>query len=287
MGDLLDGIFGFLGDTNVAALDAFVLWLYGLIVEVFFVLYQIDFALAQFQWGLFETAQKLFKHIWENVIKGVLLGIWAAIKRSQIWNDLRHGKILQFLTDLRKLLDKLFATYVRPILILLQRVRQFLLLLRLLHINIAVKLDAYIAQLEAQIAGAFLTIRGTLNNVVDLANILADPTLLLRKPTLLASLRRIVPALSVVLTRRPINYWFPSPRSPYTGVNPLASSVLGIDDGLAQFPALGFTSIPDNTTVDTLAPLEYFVDELYPAPSCDDPALCLAIAIVSPLPAGG
>jgi hypothetical protein len=240
--------------------------------------------------GVLQAIAGLFVHIWNNFFKGLFRGLLDKLKKSQIWNDLKHGHILQFLHDLRALLDSLFLSYIKPILDLLQHVRQFLLILRVLHVQFAQKLDNLLAQIQGDIAKEFLLIRGAVNNVIDLANILQDPSLLLRKPTLIASLRRILPALSVVLTRRPLGYWFPSPRAhpspgqapvpipsgPGTAPTfPLASSFLGEDDGLAAFPfpQLGFVSTA--SAVDDIDALDFFIDELYPAPQCADPVKCL------------
>jgi hypothetical protein len=137
-------------------------------------------------------------------------------------------------------------------------------------------------------------LRAAVNNAIDIVNILADPALLLRKPTLIASLRRTLPAISVVLTRRPLGYWFPSPRGPKAGfqapvpfnytagdpsMNPDASTYLSSDDGIGNMPAFSLLGVPSDSAVDDIDSLDYFDDELWPLPLCNDPVSCMVEAL--------
>lgn len=293
MGDFLSGIGDFLGgiaSAVVADIVAIAEWLYQLVVFVAGVLAQWLEALGQYVLQGLQQIGKFFQHVWDTFFKGLWRRLLSILKSSQVWNDLRHGHILAFLRDLRKLLDAIFAQFIRPILNMLQHVRQVLLILRALHIGFAAKLDAWIAQTEARIVQAFATVRATVNLLVDVVNALADPQALLRKPALLLSIRRALPALIRIVTGRPPGYFFPSPRGSKGGAfapvesnfvasdpahNPPASSYMGFNDGVPADPPIDIGYTISVTAVDQTDVLDYFNDSLYPAPLCTDPVQCL------------
>lgn len=291
MGDLLGGIFDFLGGTLVSALESFVLWLYQLIVVVFQVLWQVLLSLAKFFSQIFTSVANFLKRLWDGFFKSIFTKVWNAVRAAQAWLEEKLAPIIRFLKKLRQLEEIYFNRYIRPMLLLIQHVRQYLQILSLLHVQFAAKLDAYLAQLQAKLVQSFATVMGAINTLINITNALADPTYLLRKPLLLISIRRQIPALIHALTGRPPGYWFPSPRaakgSPFAPVpsdfnfrdksmNPPTSSYLSQDDGTGDitldFGEFGYA----DGAVDATAPLDYFNADLYPLPECTDPAQCLA-----------
>lgn len=244
----------------------------------------------------FGAAGTLFSHLWNGFFKGIFRNFLNAARAAHDWLERHLRPVINFLRRIRALQDAYFNHYLRPLLNLLQHVRGFLQLLKLLHINIAAQLDSYIAGLESRLSQTFLTLRAAVNTAIDLVNILADPALLLRKPTLIASIRRTLPAISVVLTRRPLGYWFPSPRGAKAGfqapvpfnytagdpsMNPDASAYLLSDDGIANMPAFSLLGVPSDSAVDDIDSLDYFDDAMWPEPVCNDPAACLNAALQS------
>lgn len=300
--DFLGGIINFLGGSALGALEAFVQFLYALIVQVGLYLAQLVQILSDWVLGALKAVGGFFSHIWNSFFKGIFLHVWNAVKSAQNWLEQRLRPIINFLKKVRAQYDALYLRYIRPLLVMIQHVRQFLQLLRLLHINIAVRLDAVLAQIEGRIAQTFLTIRAALNNAIDLLNVLADPTLLLRKPTLLLSIRRTLPALIRTVTGKPPGYYFPSPRGAQGGAfvpvgsnfNPRdtsmiapTSSFMGNDDGIGNVPPLDIGFTISTTVVDEADVLDYFNDSLWPDPPCTDPAVCLqaALDILAAVPA--
>jgi hypothetical protein len=236
-----------------------------------------------------------FRHIWDSGFKGVFQSIVRAVQSAHRWLESHLRPLIKFLQRVRAIYDRIYAHYIRPFLVLLQHIRQFLLILRALHINIGTELDRIIAGIENKIAGTFLQIRAVLNNAIDLLNIIADPGNLLRKPTLIISLRRIIPALIRAVTGYPPGYWFPSPRGASSryfapvaaGFNPLdpaqnppASHYLDTDDGTGNVPPIdiGYTLSVD--AIDKVDAIDFWDDSLYPAPACSDPIACLKDAIL-------
>lgn len=294
MGGLLDSIFGFLGDTVVAALEDFVVWLYQLIVVVFQVLYQLLVYVVNFFLGIAKAIAGFFERLWTGFFQGIFTKVWNAIKAASTWLEAKLGPVVKFLQKVRAYYLKWFNTYIKPFLVLLQHVRQYLQILSFLHVGFAQKLDAYLAQLQAKIVQSFATIVGTINTAIDILNAVMDPAYLLRKPTLLLSLRRQIPALVRVLTGRPPGYFFGAPGvssgSPFSlpkfplnltdpSQNPLASTLLGTDDGIGNVNGFlsGFQF--GDGAADQTSPLPIFDDSLYPASPCTDTVQCLAKAL--------
>jgi hypothetical protein len=296
MFDWLDSIFGYLGDTVITYVEEFLVWLYQLIIVVFEVLYQLLIAVANFFWSIAKAVANFFKGLWENFFKDIFLRAWNAIKTGWQWLEAKLRPLIDFLKRLRKLYQIYFNTYIRPILLLIQHVRQYLQILSFLGVSLARKLDAYLAQLQGKIVQAFATVTATLNVAIDLLNALADPSYLIRKPALLLSIRRQLPALIRAVTGRPPGYWFPSPKGASGGVfsppkfpfnftdpaqNPPTSTYLPGDDGLGDLSGslVGFQFA--DGAVDQAAPLDYFNDDLYPDTICPygDAAKCFLYSV--------
>lgn len=294
MGDLFGSIIDSIGGAVVSALESFVVWLYQLIVVVFQALYQVIGFVYNFFLSIVQAIGKFFDHLWNAFFKGIFTGLWSAIKAGWQWLERELAALNRIMTKLRAWLQRYYNQYIRPQLQMIQKLRQYLQILSLLHISFAQKLDAYLAQLQAKIVQSYATIIGTINTLVDITNALADPRYLIRKPALLLSLRRQIPALIAVCTGKPPGYWFPSPKGSAGGPfkapafpfnfadpsqNPPPSSYLATDDGIdgVAAPADGFTFL--NSSIDQAQPLDYFDDSLYPASPCTDPAQCLAKAL--------
>jgi hypothetical protein len=240
--------------------------------------------------GFGDRAGQFLRHLWANFYKLILVHILAAIRALHNWLEAHLKPIIDALKRIRDLYDRIFLRYIKPILNMLQHIRQVLAVLRALHINIGVALDQWISAVEQKIASTFLQFRAVLNNAIDLLNIVADPALLLRKPTLIISLRRILPAIIRAVTGLPPGYFFPSPRGSSSkyfapvaanfnpsdpAMNPPPSFYLGGNDGIGNVPAFSFVSIPQDSAVDSLDLLDFFDDSLYPAPQCSDAVRCL------------
>ena len=291
----LDGLLDLLGSI-ASQIAAILVELFNLIIQVASFIWSVLVNVANFMLDVFAKVGTFFKHIWESVIKGVLVKVFHAIQAVHRFLETKLRPVIKFLTRVRQYIDRIYRTYVRPFLRLIQHIRQVLSILRLLHIRIAEQLDRVLAQITADINKAFATIRGTLNATIDLLNILADPEKLVRKPTLILSLRRIVHSFIRQVTGLPTGYWFPSPRpTAPRGLgnvgshfdptdpqqNPPASFFLGLDSGV---PSLEFQDpdvpVPDSL-VDGVDPLDFFDGAAYSAGNCIDVEVCLQDAAQS------
>ena len=272
MGDILGSIFGFFAGLGGFMDDLRQLWAW---------LGKLLTSIGQF-----------FQHIWQWIIKHIIGRILAALRSMHGWLEDHLQPIIDWLKHARQVMQRYYNTYLRPILTFLQHVRQYLAILSLLHIHIAQRLDAYLAKLQSKIIQSFYTVTAAINTLTNILLALQDPEYLIKHPVLLLSIRRQIPALIHALTGRPPGYWFPSPRGSAGGNfappsfpfnfadpkhNPPTSSYL-TNDGL-PVDLSGVVNCYEyvSTAVDTVQPLDYFNDDLYPQTLCpyNDPAKCL------------
>lgn len=292
MFDFLSGIGDFL-DGAAAAIGQAVAFLFSAMLYLFNLLLSLLSAVVQAIGAILGKIGALLKHLWENFFKGILQSLWQHIRDAVSWLHDHIAKVIDFLHRVHDRLQRYYNMFVLPYLRMIQRIRQWLHILALLHVKIAAELDAKLAAMQQQIVQAFAVVNAAINVAIDLGNAVLDPTYLLRKPALLLSIRRQIPALIHGLTGRPAGYWFPSPRgasggafSPAAGSplfsggawSILPSSLLGDDAGVGDVTGFAAGLQLQPGAIDQQAPLDYFNDDLYAIPTCNDPAQCLSAA---------
>lgn len=292
MFDFLSGIGDFL-DGAAAAIGEAVTYLFSVMLYLFNLLLALLSAVVQAIGAILGKIGAFLQHLWTNFFKGILQSLWQHIKDAVSWLHDHIAKVIDFLHRVHDRLQRYYNMFVLPYLRMIQRIRQWLHILALLHIKIAAELDAKLAAMQQQIVQAFATVNAAINIAIDLGNAMIDPTYLLRKPALVLSIRRQIPALAHALTGRPPGYWFPSPRGASGGAfapaagsplfsggawSILPSSFLGDDAGVGDVTGFADGLQLQPGAIDQQAPLDYFNDDLYPIPLCDDPAQCLEAA---------
>ncbi|HWY55746.1 MAG TPA: hypothetical protein VNZ03_14860 [Terriglobales bacterium] len=301
MWDWLDAFSNSLGDA-AASIIAALQFLYALLVAVAQFLYSLLVAVFNFLVNILKKVAAFLHTLWDSFFKKIFTDIINAIRKLHAWLELHLGPFIKWLQQARAFLDRIFRLYIKPILNLIQHVRQYLQILRLLGVKWAGALDARLGQIEGAIAGIFLRIQGYLNAVIGIVNSLSDPLGLFRRPTFVMSMRRIFPSFMRGVSGMPLGYFFPSPRSnagnglgptqfplnlTNTTQNPLPSGYLGGDDGLGNFGGWDGVDPLADTSMDGMTVLDYFNDDLYPEPVCSDPVSCaeqaLRNALISPL----
>jgi hypothetical protein len=295
MFDFFSNLLGVLAQF-AAELEQIFVFLLNLIVQVFQFVWNVLVNVFDFLYKIGTVAGKFIVHIWNNFFKVLWGRILELFRKVHAFLEAKLGPIVRYLQKVRAMWDRNFQLYIKPILNMLQKIRQGLFVLRLLHIKFAQELDAKILSIESKLTKNFLQLRGVLTTMIDAVNAVIDAPLLVRKPTQVLAFRRVFLSLIRVVTGFPVSYFFPSPRSnakkgvktPPAGksyldpqFNPPASSYLSGNDGLGDFA--GFTSgiTPDDTVVDDLEVLDYFNDDLYDIPKCTDIVQCLTDATQS------
>lgn len=288
--DELGGVFdGFLGvgsgivDFLINIVSGFVHYVVGL----FYVLAGVIQTLTR-------SVVSFFSHLWSNFFSNIFPRIFHAIRDLANWLETHIRPLIEWLQRAQRYIMRLYTRYVRPIMVMIQRIRQVLTILRALHIQWAQDLDNILAHVQSDINGIFLKITGTINSVIDVLNIVTDPLRLLRHPTLILSMRRSILALIRQLTGLPPGFWIPSPnKSAPTGTGTLPKSFNYLDPAQNP-PASYYMSIPSPVPSlagittgeevpddygDDVPELDYFNASLWPTSRCHDGLFCFKQAI--------
>jgi len=159
----------------------------------------------QFLWGILKgvisSVAAFLAHIWNDVIKTVLRKILAAYARLRGILTPIFNHVLRWLQQARAIYDYILRRFVRPYLIMIQRVRQVLQLFRLLGFKWAKRLDARLAAIEQKIVSVFVAIRAPLNQIISFVGLIADPLGILRRNPVIAAVLRDAPEIKNAIDR--------------------------------------------------------------------------------------
>lgn len=141
---------------------------------------------------------------------GFIAKILSWIRQLQAWLKKHLAGIIAFLRKLRAWYDRYYRQHILPMINLIQHIRRYLLVLRLLHIHWADKLDAYLLKEEQYLNKFFLTTRSFLNQALSLASLATNPVSLGRMVLLSVAGRRSMGALVRAVTGLQLGHFFPS-----------------------------------------------------------------------------
>lgn len=128
--------------------------------------------------GLVSTFQKLSQWIiaaFDFLTKSWLPKLITAIQHIRAKIQAWLAPLIRQIQIIRQQQQIVFNLYIKPILTLIQRARQALLLLRLFHLKFAAQLDQDLATVEGKITQVVVAQRAALNTVVGYINIILDP----------------------------------------------------------------------------------------------------------------
>lgn len=196
-------------------------------------LLQVEIAelLAAFE-SLIQILQAVFKYLWgllSGIITAILNGLKAAIKGLRtLVNDLYNNVIkpliqhiqeffawlrrithplIKYLVLMRSAYDQYFNKIIKPVIVMIQRIRQILVIFKVFHVKWAVKLDSTLASLQARIFKNFETLRQHANQIVTWVSIALDPFGFIKHDVFAASFFGALSDLVLGLTNRPLAYY--------------------------------------------------------------------------------
>lgn len=292
MFDFLNALQDALGSV-VGEIEQVIVFLFNALISVFEFLGSLVLGIFGYQAQVNSDIGNFFGESVSGFFKGIFQALIQGIVKFGAWLASIFGPVLKFLRTISRYIDRIYRTYVVPILRWIRLARLFLTLLKALGVKWAKKLDNILGTIQNDIQRAFLLIRGYLNILIDLANILADPTMLLRRPTTLLSIMRVSRAAIRMFTGLPPGFFFPSPvKGAALGLgfmprgfdpkdplqNPPASYYLAFDGGVPSFAGLAPGDTIDDTAADFISPFDYFTDDAWPESPCVDPVACQAEA---------
>ncbi|MCA1834336.1 MAG: hypothetical protein LC750_16700 [Actinobacteria bacterium] len=146
--------------------------------------------------GIKETAKALARNVRalaRGIRDGVLqLAIWAKRAYETIHDFLvaKLGPVLRFIEKIRKRIDEIYTKYVRPVLDVIDFIRQLNRVLEVFHIHVLSALDATLAQVERFVNEQFLWVRQQITRIDNFLDRVIGLDGLVQRGTLIASLSR-------------------------------------------------------------------------------------------------
>ncbi len=174
------------------------------------ILASFDQALLSADHSVWSGLLKFLKFGWLLGVGGFLSKLISWIQKLQQWLKNHLKGVIQFLQKLRAWLDRYYRQHILPIINLIQRIRRYLLILRLLHIKFADKLDQKLLNFEQRLTSTWLKARGYLNLALTMAGLATNPVSLGRMLIVTIAGRRMMGAAVRAITGLPLGHFFPS-----------------------------------------------------------------------------
>lgn len=127
---------------------------------------------------------------YDHVLKPVWSKFWRWFDKFRRWLDDTFGPVLHWLRRLRDTLIRFWATYVRPILDIIDATRRVLRVLSSLGLHWAAALDAKLASLEEKIEAPFRALLQKVNEIINIVNRVVTLDGLVQRVALIRSLVR-------------------------------------------------------------------------------------------------
>jgi hypothetical protein len=162
---------------------------------IFVALWNAMIALFQFIWNtlvtvvnaivsVFKNVGKFFARSWSDYLKPAIRGLFTHV--IKLFDRLHRllSPLLKWIQKIRKWYD----THILPMLLkeiqMIQKVRQFLAVLRILHVKWAQVLDDKLLSVQSKITQSVEFIRGYLNLIINWIALITDPRMIIRRNTL-------------------------------------------------------------------------------------------------------
>jgi hypothetical protein len=146
--------------------------------------------------GLKETAKALARNV-RAIARLLRDGVktfvrWAVRHIEALHKYLKDklGPALRFLEKLRKRIDAFYKTYVRPVLDVIDFIRQLNAILEVFHVHVLSSLDALLAAVERKIDTVYSTVVANINRIDNFLDLVIGLDGLYQRVTLMTSLSR-------------------------------------------------------------------------------------------------
>jgi len=183
--DLLAGLFGGLfGGTDWTSVN-------NSLKQMRDTLSAVADATARFAWDVAVALGKLLQML-EQAFIGFFEYMWELIKR--LWKYIEKivsavlPQLAQAITKTLEWLKKIYHDYLRPLLNWIQILRKYLVILRLMGLKIATKLDGILGKIQGRIFGPFLYVLQMLNQFSSWYNVLMAFDLTVQRPIFLRTM---------------------------------------------------------------------------------------------------
>jgi hypothetical protein len=194
----------FLGiiDSLIAVINAIIsalVFLFNLLVVVVNFLYAALVTIATALVNAVKLIARGFIHVISDIIHGRFLHLFQDYLDLKAKITAWLQPILDFLKKVKALFDKYVLAPLLRTINLIQKIRQFLVIFRILGFKWAAKLDNQLAALEQRLVRNTLVLQSWLNFAISILSLVIDPSLILRRNFLLASLLSFLGAVKRVV----------------------------------------------------------------------------------------
>lgn len=191
---VIDSIIGMIN-----AIISALVFLFNLLVAVLQFLYAALVAIANALVSAIKVIARGFVHVLSDIVHGRFLHLF------QDYLDLKKkltdwlAPVLRILQRIKKIFDQFVLAPLLRFINLIQNIRKFLVIFRILGFKWAKKLDATLASWEQRVVRNVLVLQAWINFAIDAVSLIMDPSLIMRKNFLLASLLSFLGAVKRVV----------------------------------------------------------------------------------------
>lgn len=193
-GGIIDSLVGIIN-----AIIAALVFLFNLLVAVFQFLYAALVAIAQALVTGIKLIARGFAHVISDIVHGRFLHLFQDYLDLKAKLTAWLAPVLRLLHRIKAIFDKFVLAPLLRYINLIQQMRKFLVVFRILGFKWAKKLDAQLADMERRVVQNVLVLESWINFAISAVSLIMDPSLIMRKNFLLASLLSFLGAVKRVV----------------------------------------------------------------------------------------
>ncbi len=207
-GSFFDGLLGALA-AIIDAIIRFLIALVNVLAQILNFLYQGELGIFSFSNKGLDSIWRGFKNLMDQVFK---VWVTAALKHLlSLYQKLAAwvAKLKAWLDRLRRIQQLYQVQALKRFINLIQRIRQVLVVFRLLHLKFASKLDNWLAGIEGKLITRLADYARKTNEIIAWLNVVADPIQAYRKGLLFGAYGRMGRGLFNALGKTDLVVFFP------------------------------------------------------------------------------
>jgi len=193
-GGIIDSLVGIIN-----AIIAALVFLFNLLVAVFQFLYAALVAIANALVTGIKLIARGFAHVISDIVHGRFLHLFQDYLDLKAKLTAWLAPVLRILHRIKAIFDKFVLAPLLRYINLIQQMRKFLVVFRILGFKWAKKLDAQLADMERRVVQNVLVLESWINFAISAVSLIMDPSLIMRKNFLLASLLSFLGAVKRVV----------------------------------------------------------------------------------------
>jgi len=193
-GGIIDSLVGIIN-----AIIAALVFLFNLLVAVFQFLYAALVAIAQALVTGIKLIARGFAHVISDIVHGRFLHLFQDYLDLKAKLTAWLAPVLRILHRIKAIFDKFVLAPLMRYINLIQQMRKFLVVFRILGFKWAKKLDAQLADMERRVVQNVLVLESWINFAISAVSLIVDQSLIMRKNFLLASLLSFLGAVKRVV----------------------------------------------------------------------------------------